>query len=92
MVHAQVDLVFVVYVMIKEMSFKVHVSDNYFRKILGFSVLATCGSQVNDNCSYIVQSSFSSLSLTSGITNPCTYTVCPVGNNICRIRYDFTVI
>ena len=55
-------------------------------------VLASCGAQVNDNCSYMVQSSFSSLSLTSGITNPCTYTVCPVGNNICRIRYDFTVI
>ena len=54
--------------------------------IIFFSVVVSCGAQINDNCSYIVQSSF-----TTGVSNPCTYTICPAGNNICRIRYDFTV-
>ena len=56
-----------------------------FKKNL-ISVLVSCGSTINDNCSYVVQSSFS-----TGVSNPCTYKVCPVGNNVCRIRYDFTV-
>ena len=54
--------------------------------IIFFLVVVSCGAQINDNCSYIVQSSF-----TTGVSNPCTYTICPAGNNICRIRYDFTV-
>ena len=26
------------------------------------------------------------------LTSPCTYTICPCSTDICRIRYDFTVI
>ncbi|XP_059078525.1 uncharacterized protein LOC131876989 isoform X1 [Tigriopus californicus] len=44
----------------------------------------SCGQSTSENCTYLVQSS------TSTIANPCTYTVCPANNNICRIRFDFT--
>merc|ERR1712018_365759 len=46
--------------------------------------LTSCGSTSSDNNSYIVKSSFTSLT-----TNPCWYKICPCSTNICRIRYDF---
>ena len=49
-------------------------------------VIVSCGTTVRDNCSYLVQSA-----LTTGLEIPCSYSVCRLGSNICRIRYDFTV-
>jgi len=46
----------------------------------------SCGTTIRDNCSYLVQSA-----LTTGLTIPCKYSVCRVGSNVCRIRYDFTI-
>ena len=46
----------------------------------------SCGTTIRDNCSYLVQSA-----ITTGLTIPCKYSVCRVGSNVCRIRYDFTV-
>jgi len=44
----------------------------------------SCGGSASENSSYIIQSSATTL------TSPCTYTICPCSNGICRIRYDFT--
>ncbi len=48
-------------------------------------VTLACGGSTADNVSYLVQAS------TTSLTTPCKYKVCPLNNNICRIRYDFTV-
>ncbi len=40
----------------------------------------------NENCTFLVQSASS-----TGINNPCTYTICPCSTSICRIRLDFNV-
>ena len=50
------------------------------------AVTLGCGSTARDNCTYLVQSAF-----TTGLQVPCTYSICKAGSNICRIRYDFTV-
>ncbi len=44
-----------------------------------------CGGMTNENCTFIVQAA------STAIDNPCTYTICPCGSNICRIRLDFNV-
>merc|ERR1739848_980830 len=44
----------------------------------------SCGGSASENQTYLVQSSVTTL------TNPCSYTICPCGANICRIRFDFT--
>lgn len=44
----------------------------------------SCGDTTSDNTTYLVQSSVTSLN------SPCSYTVCPCSNDICRIKYDFT--
>ncbi len=44
-----------------------------------------CGGMTSENCTFIVQSSSTS------VDNPCTYTICPCSSNICRIRLDFNV-
>merc|ERR1719273_2324791 len=53
----------------------------------GFGVCCTfslsCGGSASENQTYLTQTSVTSL------TSPCTYTVCPCGTNICRIRFDF---
>merc|ERR1711936_1566306 len=43
----------------------------------------SCGGSASENQTYLVQSSVTTL------TSPCTYTICPVSTNICRIRFDF---
>ncbi len=45
----------------------------------------SCGGTTSDNSSYLVQTA-----ATTVTPSPCDYTVCPLNNNICRIRYDFT--
>ena len=80
--HAQVDL---------ESAASVSVYPNESKPFSHFPccfmpVTIGCGTTVRDNCSYLVQSA-----VTTGLTVPCTYSVCKVSNNICRIRYDFTV-
>jgi len=54
----------------------------------GFGVCCTftlsCGGSSSQNQTYITQASVTTL------TSPCTYTICPVSTDICRIRYDFT--
>ena len=52
---------------------------------LTISVILSCGGSSAENCSYIVQAA------TTTISPSCAYTICPKSNNICRIRYDFTV-
>jgi len=47
-------------------------------------VSLTCGSSSKQNCTYMVQAA-----TTAPTTNPCTYTICPMSSNICRIRLDF---
>ena len=87
MVHVLLDLEFVAFVNMKSKnSNPLSINQLSVVKKNLIVVLVSCGSTINDNCSYAIQTSFS-----SGVPNPCTYTVCPVGNNICRIRYDFTV-
>ncbi len=55
-------------------------------QLIPFStVVVTCGGTKSENCTYLVQSSVTSL------TSPCTYSICPCNNNICRLRFDFTV-
>ena len=49
------------------------------------TVALSCGGSASENQTYLVQSSVTTL------TNPCSYTICPCGANICRIRFDFTV-
>ncbi len=44
-----------------------------------------CGGMSSENCTFIVQSTSTS------VNNPCTYTICPCSTNICRIRLDFNV-
>eukprot|EP00096_Caligus_rogercresseyi_P004480 TRINITY_DN1875_c0_g1_i1.p1 TRINITY_DN1875_c0_g1~~TRINITY_DN1875_c0_g1_i1.p1 ORF type:complete len:412 (-),score=19.94 TRINITY_DN1875_c0_g1_i1:127-1362(-) len=48
----------------------------------------SCGGTSSDNCTYIEQTAFTTSS--SLASNPCTYTICPNSNMICRIRLDFT--
>ena len=48
-------------------------------------VVLGCGGSASQNCTYLVQSSVTTL------TSPCAYTICPASSNICRIRFDFTV-
>ena len=62
----------------------------YPRCIIGsyhycLSVALACGASASENQTYLVQASVTTL------TNPCKYTICPCGTNICRIRFDFTV-
>merc|ERR1719400_37935 len=45
-----------------------------------------CGGSASENQTYLVQASVTTL------TNPCKYTICPCGTNICRIRFDFTTM
>jgi len=47
-------------------------------------VSLSCGSSSKQNCTYMVQAA-----TTAPTTNPCTYTICPMSSNICRIRLDF---
>ena len=49
------------------------------------SVTLSCGGSASENQTYLIQSSVTTL------TNPCKYTICPSGTDICRIRFDFTV-
>jgi hypothetical protein len=55
----------------------------------GFGVCCTltlsCGGSSSQNCTYIEQSSTTSLS-----TNPCMYTINKASDSICRIKFDFT--
>jgi hypothetical protein len=55
----------------------------------GFGVCCTvtlsCGGSSSQNCTYIEQTSTTSLT-----TNPCQYTINKNHDNICRIRFDFT--
>ncbi len=46
-------------------------------------VALTCGGTSRENCTYLTQP--------ATIPTSCVYNICPVENNICRIRYDFTV-
>merc|ERR1711894_779513 len=46
----------------------------------------SCGGSASENQTYLIQSSVTSL------TNPCKYTICPCGTDICRIRFDFTTM
>ena len=46
-----------------------------------------CGSTVAQNISYHSISSFNS----ANHANPCKYTICPCGSNICKLRLDFQV-
>ena len=48
-------------------------------------VSLSCGGSASENCTYLVQSSVTSL------TSPCTYKICPCNTNICRMRFDFQV-
>jgi len=53
-----------------------------------FSVVnMACGSTVAQNISYHSISSFNS----ANHANPCKYTICPCGSNICKLRLDFQV-
>jgi len=45
-----------------------------------------CGGSASENQTYLIQSSVTAL------TSPCKYTVCPMGTDICRIRFDFTTM
>ncbi|XP_023347917.1 uncharacterized protein LOC111716666 [Eurytemora carolleeae] len=45
----------------------------------------SCGSTISQNNTYHVISNFNTVTDPS----PCTYTVCPMNNNICKIRLDF---
>merc|ERR1711971_439701 len=45
-----------------------------------------CGASASENQTYLVQAAVTTL------TNPCKYTICPCGTNICRIRFDFTTM
>ena len=58
-----------------------------FDKLTFFLLIVenSCGSTTSENVTYLVQTSSNSIS------SPCLYKVCPCSNNICRIRYDFTV-
>jgi hypothetical protein len=77
-----VDLVYAAFVSI--IYFLMLVSKCEFQ-LINLVTLA-CGGASSENCTYLVQAS-----ATSGISNPCTYTICPCSSTICRIRYDFTV-
>ena len=46
-------------------------------------VALTCGGTSREECTYLTQP--------ATIPTSCVYNICPVENNICRIRYDFTV-
>merc|ERR1711971_1146651 len=46
----------------------------------------SCGGSASENQTYLVQSSVTTL------TSPCKYTICPMGTDICRIRFDFTTM
>ena len=69
----------------------IHISPIFYpRCIIGWynyylSVALACGASASENQTYLVQASVTTL------TNPCKYTICPCGTNICRIRFDFTV-
>ena len=53
-------------------------------KKCAFSVTIGCGTETQENCTYIEQASTNSLS-------PCTYRICPCSTAVCRIRDDFEV-
>jgi len=52
----------------------------------GFGICCTftlsCGGSASENCTYISQSSVTTL------TSPCKYEICKCNTNICRIRFD----
>jgi len=50
-------------------------------------LIATCGSSTSENITYWTQPS---AGITSGIQTDCMLSVCPVTDDICRIRLDFT--
>ena len=46
-----------------------------------------CGGTTRDNCTYLEQERITS----APEQNPCTYSICRMSSDICRIRLDFTV-
>jgi hypothetical protein len=50
-----------------------------------FLVTLSCGGSSSENCTYLVQSSATTIS------TPCTYKICQCNTNICRMRFDFQV-
>lgn len=44
-----------------------------------------CGSTTSENCTYYTVASFD----TSTDSSPCSYTVCPISNDVCKLRIDF---
>merc|ERR1719464_1295111 len=50
-------------------------------------LIATCGSSTSENITYWTQPSSG---ITSGIQTDCKLSVCPVNDDICSIRLDFT--
>ena len=48
-------------------------------------VALSCGGSSSDNNTYLVQTTATS------VTSPCTYTICPCNQAICRTRFDFAV-
>ncbi len=47
----------------------------------------SCGGSSMENCTYLVQAS-----TTTPSEQTCMYTICKAGPNICRFKFDFTVI
>ena len=62
---------------------------DWLKKSIQFfsAVNMACGSTVAQNISYHSISSFNS----ANHANPCKYTICPCGSNICKLRLDFQV-
>lgn len=47
--------------------------------------MSACGKSSSENHTYISQTDVTTL------TMPCSYEICPINMDICRIRFDFTV-
>merc|ERR1719187_19741 len=45
-----------------------------------------CGTTASENCTYHIITTYSTLT----DPTPCTYTVCPIDADICKLRIDFT--
>ena len=56
-----------------------------FNFILSIVALA-CGGTASENNTFIVQAS------ATAVSSPCSYTICQCSTDICRIRFDLTVI
>ncbi len=50
-----------------------------------FLVQLACGGTSSENCTYLVMAATAAPGLS------CDFTVCPASNQICRMRFDFTV-